>query len=67
VWLPRGHAELFKSCAGRRRARFVAHVYLAGVVVDAGPYCVRCAAGSGRYGSFKGLSAVARGLRLRRP
>jgi hypothetical protein len=67
VWLPRGHAELFKSCAGKRRARFVAHVYLPGAVVDAGPYCVRCAAGSGRYGSFKGLSAVARGLRLRRP
>jgi hypothetical protein len=64
VPLPHGHAELFRSCS-KRRARFVAHVYLPDIVVGAGPYCVRCQAGSGAYGSFKGLTAIAGGLRLR--
>lgn len=60
-----GHAVLFRSCA-KRHARFAAHVYLSRAVLAVGPYCMRCDAGDGAYGSFKGLAAIARGLRLRR-
>jgi hypothetical protein len=65
VQLRHGYAELFRSCA-KRHARFVAHAYVAPLVVTVSPYCVRCDAGSGAYGSFKGLRTLVRGLRLRR-
>jgi hypothetical protein len=65
VALAHGHAVLFRSCA-RRHARFVAHVYLPGAVLDVGPYCVRCDRGAGAYGSFKALTKVVRALRRRR-
>jgi hypothetical protein len=65
VQLARGHAELFRSCAKRHPA-YVAFVFVPGVVVNVGTYCLRCERGGGAYGSFKGLTAVVRGLRLRR-
>jgi hypothetical protein len=63
--LRRGRAELFRSC-GKRNVRYIGFVYLPGVVVDVGAYCLRCESGEGAYGSFKGLTAVVRGLHLRR-
>jgi hypothetical protein len=56
-----------RRCPSRRPDDFVAHVYLPGVVVAVNmPRCLRCDSESGRYESFKGLTAVVRGLRLRR-
>jgi hypothetical protein len=54
-------------CPKRRRTGFVAHVYLPRVVVAVDmPNCFRGCWDPGSYSSFKGLTAVARGLRLRR-
>jgi hypothetical protein len=64
VQLPHGHAELFRSCS-KRHASFVAHAYVRSLVVRVSPYCVRCDAGDGAYGSFKGLRTLVRGLRRR--
>jgi hypothetical protein len=64
VPLSAGRAEIFRSCS-KRSPRYVAHAYLDGAVVDAGAYCLRCERGEGAYGSWKGLTAVVRGLRLR--
>jgi hypothetical protein len=66
ISLRRGHAELFRSCA-KRHPRFVAHAFLRSAVVEVAPYCLRCAATSGAYGSFKGLATVVRALHPRRP
>ena len=61
-----GSAELFRSCSKRRPA-FVAIVHVPGAVLDIGTYCLRCQTeGGGAYGSFKGLTTIVRGLRLRR-
>jgi hypothetical protein len=65
IALRRGRAELFRSCR-KRNVGYIGFVHLPGVVVDVGAYCLRCESGEGAYGSFKGLTAVARGLRLRR-
>ena len=65
VALRRGWAELYRSC-GSRHVRFVGFAHLPGAVVDAGSYCLKCGAGDGAYGSFKGLTAVVRALHPRR-
>jgi hypothetical protein len=55
------------SCPKRPRDDFVAHVYLPRVVVTINmPTCRRCDSEGGRYESFRALTAVVRGLRLRR-
>lgn len=54
------------ACPRRRPDDFIAHVYLPRVVVAVNmPNCLRCDTESGRYESFRALTAVARGLRLR--
>jgi hypothetical protein len=61
-----------KRCPARPFDEFVAHVYFDRVVVAINmPNCLDCAGGktgpSAPYNSVKGMTAVARGLRLRRP
>ena len=64
---PSAHARAAASCPKRPRDDFVAHVYLPRVVVTVNmAACRRCDTESGRYESFKALTAVVRGLRLRR-
>jgi hypothetical protein len=77
--LPDGHADIFEGygtrrpldppCPSRPPDRVLAHVYLHGVVaaVDM-PYCYACAGPpvlSSPYETVAGMTALARGLRLR--
>jgi hypothetical protein len=55
------------ACPKRRRKGFVAHVYLPHLVVAVDmPNCFRGCWEAGSYSSFKGLTAVVRGLHPRR-
>jgi hypothetical protein len=79
VQLPNGHAEIFAGygtrtpleppCPSRPPDRVLAHVYLDGVVaaVDM-PYCYGCASPPvlpNPYETVAGMTAIAKGLRLR--
>ena len=80
VDLPGGHAEIFagygtrrpleRPCPDRPPDRVIAHVYLRGVVVAVDmPYCYACASHIGArspYETVAGMTAIARGLRVRR-
>jgi hypothetical protein len=80
VQLPVGHAEIFagfgtprpleRPCPAAQPDRVIAHVYLDGVVVAVDmPYCYMCAAAPpvrSPYETVAGMTAVARGLELRR-
>lgn len=80
VQLPDGHAEIYAGygvprpveppCPVKPLDRVLAHVYLNGVVVAVNmPYCYACAAGPPVRSPFEtvaGMTAIARGLELRR-
>lgn len=62
-----GHAKAENRCDGRRRTSFMAILRREGLLITVNmPLCYTCRVG-GPYNSFKGLAAVARGLRLRQP
>ena len=64
---PSARARAAASCPKRPRDDFVAHVYLPRIVVTVNmPACRRCDTEGGRYESFRALTAVVRGLRVRR-
>jgi hypothetical protein len=77
--LPDGHAEIFQGygtrqpleppCPSRPPDRVLAHVYLRGVVVAVDmPYCYGCAGPPvlrNPYETVAGMTAIAKGLRLR--
>lgn len=79
VALPKGRAVIYSgygvapaggACPGAPFDRFLAHVYLPGVVVAVNmPYCYTCAPRLGRradpYNSAEGMEAIARALHLR--
>jgi len=76
VALPKGRAVIYSgygvepaACSSAPFDRFLAHVYLAGVVVAVNmPYCYTCAprfGGSDPYNSAQGMEAIARALERR--
>lgn len=61
-----GYAKDFRQCPKRAPDAFMARVYLGGmIIVVNAPPCVSCVETASPYGSFAGMEAVVRGLRLR--